>query len=225
MKIATWNIERLQHKSKLDTILQVLAALQADILVLTETDSRIELKHYQNMISSSNLFAINSDNYKSTENRISLYTNYEILNRLETYDKYTSLCVELKTPFGNLIVYGTIIGIYGNRHTHFKSDLSKQLLDYEKCSKMGNLCVIGDFNISFSDNYYFTNDGRNQLNHFFDKNKLTILTQESKNCIDHIAISTAFCEGFAKEIGEWNIDKKLSDHKGICVSLSPIVPV
>ena len=37
--------------------------------------------------------------------------------------------------------------------------------------------------------------------------------------IDHIAISENFITNMETEIGEWNLDKKLSDHKGIYVEL------
>ncbi|MEN9488259.1 MAG: hypothetical protein RL494_524, partial [Bacteroidota bacterium] len=40
MKIANWNIERLKNSSKLDEITQILTDLDAEILVLTETDNR-----------------------------------------------------------------------------------------------------------------------------------------------------------------------------------------
>lgn len=42
MKIATWNVERLKHQSSLDKIISDIDAVQADILVLTETDERIK---------------------------------------------------------------------------------------------------------------------------------------------------------------------------------------
>ncbi len=48
MKIATWNVERLKHSSKLEEIISKIEELEADILVLTETDSRIKLKNYKN---------------------------------------------------------------------------------------------------------------------------------------------------------------------------------
>jgi len=37
--------------------------------------------------------------------------------------------------------------------------------------------------------------------------------------IDHIAISEGFISNMETEIGEWNLDKKLSGHKGIYVEL------
>ena len=41
MKIATWNIERLKHKSHLNTLKADCNRVGADILVLTETDQRL----------------------------------------------------------------------------------------------------------------------------------------------------------------------------------------
>jgi len=220
MKIANWNVERLKHYAKIDEISQILTDLDAEILVLTETDNRICLKNYKNSVSTNLLTEIEPKNYKKTENRVTIYSKYEILRQFETFDKYTSLCVELKTEFGNLVIYGTIIGIYGNRNENFTNDLTKQIADFDKYSKDGNFCVAGDYNISFSDNYYFTNLGRNELDKTFDKNNLTLLTRTQKECIDHISISSSFVKDLKSEINEWNIDKKLSDHKGIYVYLT-----
>ena len=219
MKIATWNVERLKHQSKLDKINVLIEGINADILVLTETDSRIKPLSFRNRIDTPKLTEIDPKHYAATENRISIFTNYEIVEQFETYDKYTSLCVELKTELGNLKVYGTIIGIYGNRNKAFNTDLKKQMDDFERLSQANNFCLIGDFNISFSDNYYFTNFGRDELNKSFDKNNLELVTRQKKECIDHIAISKKFIKNAEMEIIEWNERKTLSDHKGIYMNL------
>ena len=122
MKIATWNVERLKHKSKLEQINSIIDELCADILVLTETDERIKPSNFKCRIDTPMLTEIDAKNYAETENRISIFTNYEIVEQFETYDKYKSLCVELKTELGNLKIYGTIIGIYGNRNVNFNID-------------------------------------------------------------------------------------------------------
>jgi hypothetical protein len=119
-----------------------------------------------------------------------------------------------------MIIYGTIIGIYGNRNKNFNADLSQQIIDYQKLSKGKNFCLIGDYNTSFADNYYFTNNGRNELNNLFKECKLNLLTGDIPECIDHIAISERFTTNLETEFGEWNSDKKLSDHKGIYVDLT-----
>ena len=63
-----------------------------------------------------------------------------------------------------MLVYGTIIGIYGNRHPSFQQSLVQQLDDIKRLSNSGiPLCVCGDFNCSFSDGYYFTKQGRETL--------------------------------------------------------------
>ena len=85
-------------------------------------------------------------------------------------------------------------------------------------SKNKNLCVIGDYNITFSDNYYFTNFGRNELKKSFEENEIENYTQDLKETIDHIAISKKFNGDFKIETTEWNIDKKLSDHKGVSIN-------
>lgn len=219
MKIATWNIERLKHKSELNKIINLIEEQDADILVLTETDSRIILPNFKYRIDTPKLKEIEPSNYLETENRVSIFTNYEIEQQFETFDKYTSLCIELKTEVGNLKVYGTIIGIYGNRNENFRLDLAKQIDDFERLSKDNNLCIVGDYNISFADNYFFTNWGRNELNKSFNRNNLDIITKQREKCIDHIAISKPLTVEKQICINEWNQDFKLSDHKGIMAHL------
>lgn len=221
MKIATWNVERLKHSSKLEEIISKIEELEADIFVLTETDSRIKLPNYTNCISTTAPLQSDFIKYKDTENRVTIYTNYEIVQQYPTYDVDTALCVELKTALGNLIIYGTIIGIYGNRNENFNIDLSQQLIDFEKFSKDKNLCVVGDYNISFRDNHYFTNYGRDKLDESFETNGLEIVTRNKEKCIDHISISKKFISNYDIKIKEWNeVKPTLSDHKGILVELT-----
>lgn len=216
MKIATWNIERLRYKNNLSEIIDRCKQVNADILVLTETDSRINLD-YKSCISTTP--PKEGNYYKLTETRVSIYTNYQIVKQYATFDEHTAVCVELKTEVGNLIVYGTVIGIYGNRDNSFIPDLLCQIRDIERLVKENNICFVGDFNCSFADNYYFTKDGRAALEDVFLRNNITLLTREKPECIDHIAISSMIAADLSRETTEWNCDKKLSDHKGIAVEL------
>lgn len=125
MKIATWNVERLKHK--LDEIIYSCEQTKADILVLTETDQRIEL-NYRNCFHTSMVSEIQPKNYKNTENRVSIYTNYKCVHQYATFDKYTAICIELETA-----------------------------MDFKRLSQNANsLCICGDYNCSFEDNYYYT---------------------------------------------------------------------
>lgn len=216
MKIATWNVERLKHFRQLDRIILACHTIRADILVLTETDERIVLP-YRHCFFSAPLTDNNPVYYKNTERRIAIYTDYDCVGTHTTYDDKTALCVVLETERGCLSVYGTIIGILGR--ASFMEDLKNQMDDINRITSSNyNLCFCGDYNCSFSDNYFFTNQGRDTLLKTFDKNGLSLLTAAQSQCIDHIAVSSCFCNGTVPIIEEWNIDKCLSDHKGITVS-------
>lgn len=217
MIIATWNIERLKHKKDIDKILNACDQIKADILVLTETDKQVQ-PDYKYCFETPSPYEINPSLYKPTENRVSVFTNYRCIRQYETYDKYTSICIELETEKGNLTVYATIMGIYRNRHPTFKEDLLKQTADFKNIAAGGkNLCIIGDFNCSFADNYYFTTFGRNTLLKSFEENKIRLLTGYKRECIDHIAISQSFIKNSEPQVKEWNENKVLFDHKGIFV--------
>ena len=220
MRIATWNIERLKHKKSLEQILLACEQTQADILVLTETDHRVRLD-YPYSFHSPPLTGIQPTFYSPTENRVSIYTNYPCVRQHKTYDEYTTLCVELETEKGRLLVYGTIIGIYGNRRPSFQQSLVQQLNDIKQLSDSGiPLCICGDFNCSFSDGYYFTKQGRETLLRTFSDYDIELLTKNEAKCIDHIAVSKRFISNSGIQIAEWNQDKLLSDHKGIAVCFS-----
>ena len=217
MKIATWNVERLKKKKYLPEIISEIEKINADILILTETDSQISPENYPYKIETKPLILVNSL-AKITENRVSIFSKFPIVEVFETYDYFTSCSVEIETPFGKLVVYGTIVGILGNRNQQFIPDLKKQLNDLQKFSDK-SICFVGDFNCSFSDNYYYTNEGRNLFNENFKSLNLKNITEKIPENIDHIVISEKFIERFKIKISEFNLDKKLSDHKGIVAEL------
>jgi endonuclease/exonuclease/phosphatase family metal-dependent hydrolase len=228
MKIATWNLERLKHKKNLIHIVDAIKDINADILVLTEYDEQVKLDFLYpeatDFIQEDSFGEKLNIEYKSTERRVKIFSRYEILHKIETFNKYTSVCVELKTPKGNLIVYGTIIGILGNRHKNFNEDLAAQIEDFKRFGFKANFCVAGDFNISFSDNHYFTHHGRDALNEVFKELDMEIPTASLKGNIDHIAISNAFLQNQTPLPKLWNEKTTkaippLSDHMGVWVEV------
>ena len=216
MKIATWNIERLKPRKRLPLILEEIAKASPDILVLTEANSDVNLPYFTSKVMSAPLYGTE---YRETEHRTIIYSKYKLIGNLSTYDDKTAICPVFETPLGPLAVYGTIIGIHGNRRRSFQEDLEKQLSDYDRIAKEMPICIAGDFNMSFSDNYYFTKSGRNQLNDCFAQNNLVNLTVELPEAIDHIVVSESFVNNRPSKLTEWNLDKSLSDHKGVCVEL------
>jgi len=219
MRIATWNVERLKHHKDKDRMLQEIENARADILVLTETDTRL-MPDYLYCYQTPLLIGEQPIYYADTENRVSIYSKYECVRQYETYDGNTAICVELATGQGNLLVYGTIIGILGNRGPDFIPDLKAQMSDIRRLTEDGDrICVIGDYNLSFDDCWYYTKEGRRLINETFLECHITILTKDRSECIDHIAMSDSFTNKVVA-IDEWNYDKSLSDHKGIVVEIN-----
>ena len=220
MKILTWNVERLEKKEN-KKILAKLCEFGADIIVLTETNSILDLGENYNCVSTKSLFANYDDvNYKSGENRTSIWTKYKIVKHFKTFDNYTSICSEIETEIGKLKVYGTIIGIFGGIGKRFESDLKGQLKDFEKFEPEESNCIIGDLNVFFSGYSYPSLFARKVLNETFEKLKMENLTAEITENVDHIIISKEFIKDRKIEIDTWNSDKKLSDHIGICITIT-----
>ena len=71
MKIATWNVERLKHVDQIDTMESLCRDAVANILVLTETDSRIH-PDYKYCIETPKAKDIIPGLFKDTENRVSM---------------------------------------------------------------------------------------------------------------------------------------------------------
>lgn len=222
MKIATWNVERLKHVKDKDRLLSVIRDVSADILVLTETDERLK-PAYPYCWQTPLLKDVRPDLYKDTEHRISIFTKYKCIAEHPTFDKYTSLCAELETEYGSLLIYGTIMGIFGNRDKSFMPDLEEQMQDIRRFCEAGhNICVIGDYNLSFSDNYYYTKRGRECVLQNFENSHIFMMTGHRAECIDHIALSDDYMYNgnlIVTSVNEWNEDKNLSDHKGIVIEI------
>lgn len=218
MKILTWNIERPKTENQL--IINKLEEFDADIIILTETNSAIKLKEKYKSIATETLESgFDGVKYEIGENRTTIWTKYKIVNQKQTFDNFTSVCAEIETPKGLLNVYGTIIGVFGGIGKRFKKDLEKQLLDFENISKENFVCIAGDLNVTFSGRVYPSHDARNKLNLAFEKLELENLTSEIENNVDHILISKSLVESRNVNIETWNQDKKLSDHIGICVTI------
>lgn len=218
MRIVTWNLERL-IKRKNQLLLDKLVDINADILVLTETNSIIKLENYTCI--STDQLPINFDNikYAAGENRVSILTKYKTTTRHKTFDSFTTVCTDIETPFGLLTVYGSIIGVFANWQPRFDNDLNGQLVDFGKIFPGRHVCFAGDLNITFSGRPWPSNKARQTLVEAFDKFGLTNTTANIADTVDHIVLSSDFLVNKHLEIETWNTDKKLSDHVGHLLTL------
>ncbi len=213
MRIATWNLERL-IKRKTELVLDKLVDINADILVLTETNSIIQLENYTCI--STDILPTDFDNikYAAGENRVSILTKYKTTTRHTTFDSFTTVCTDIETPFGQLAVYGSIIGVFANRQPRFDNDLYGQLADFGKIFPGRQVCFAGDLNVTFSGRPWPSNKARQTLVDAFDKFGLSNATANIADTVDHIILSKDYIHNKHLEIETWDTDKKLSDHVG-----------
>lgn len=219
MKILTWNIERLK-RNKDQLILEKLSEIDADILILTETSSKINLGKEYSFISTKALPPdFDGINYRNGENRVTIWTKFRIIALHDTYDTYTSVCADIETPIGLLTVYGTIMGVFGGKGARFESDLQEQLADIEKISVRNNFCIAGDLNVTFSGYAYPSHKARLILTEKFNTLSLINTTASIEDSVDHIILSHNILNDREVKISTWNTVKELSDHIGICVTI------
>jgi endonuclease/exonuclease/phosphatase family metal-dependent hydrolase len=231
LKVATWNLGRptLASKAKNDSILKTLRDVDADILVLTETNACIDLSDRYTSFSTTCLFqslAIGKEQYKPGENRVTIWSKLAGRRRVDVCNSHSAVCAQIMTDFGELNVYGTVIGIYGKgrgktepplSRTDFETTLDIQLGDWERLAELGSICVAGDFNLSFSDSYYVTRQHRQRVLECFERLDMTVPTKDLRHNIDHIALSKGFLGSVHCEPRAW--PKSVSDHQRVCLTI------
>jgi hypothetical protein len=244
LKIAAWNVMRpTTSSSRAANVIGELNKVDADILILTETNSCIDLSNrYQTCIDTSCLFgsiSIGTGPYRQGENRVTIWSKFHGQRRSDMCNSHSGVCALLKCDeWGDLNVYGTILGIYGkNRGKHepklpktdFETAVEVQIMDWLRLASLGNLCVAGDYNTSLrtplQGDTYISPFGRERIDGCFKQLNIQTLTRDIPNNVDHISLSEKFLKGFNPQ-PQWEIwnsvrDKtRFSDHMGVCVTLT-----
>ncbi|GHV00477.1 hypothetical protein FACS189483_10590 [Spirochaetia bacterium] len=239
MRIASWNIERPRIDKGLDKnlfIIELIKEINPDILFLTETNSIID---FSPDYFKSQTTPLPEDyehcTYYDGENRVTIFSKYKFIDTsFDTYDSYTSVCGEVVTPFGNLILYGSIIGSFGpvgpENMKYFQKDLVGQQKDIRKLSEKGNLCYSGDFNMLFSSDWYrdgYPKEAVRDMNCFFEETYLVNKTGQNKDCAIHIVLSEDFIKELEvkyqrlqiKGISFDHIKGRISDHDLVLIDI------
>lgn len=222
MKLSLWNLMRPTSKtvSRNSIFLDTLTSPDPDIIILTETNSIINLGSQYNSISTTPLPQLYENiKYQPGENRVTIYSKYPIIQQIQTADSYSSVCAEIASPFGPLIIYGTIIGSLGGMLDPFKSDLEKQTADLMQISQLGNICFCGDLNISFSGRPYPSKIVQHKVSDLFDQLSLTNQTKDFNDSALHAVFSNSFLENKKVKKEIQHFDKKITDHSLISVTI------
>lgn len=214
MKILSWNVKRPKAGEKrVSEILELILSQNADLVFLTETNSILNLPNYYKIQSREVEGNYKGIDFKKGENQISIFSKFPISNEIETYSDFSAVCGSAKTDWGDLILYGSVIGFLGGRTHHFKQDLAQQKEELIQLNLKGNVCFSGDLNISFSGHPYPSKVVRNEMLDFFEELNLEILTKSIENSAIHIVISKEFIQNKMIKIAEIEVDIKVSDHK------------
>ncbi len=188
-KIANWNLERPKKgTNKTNLALKKISEINADIFVFTETSEAINLEPIYKSVKS-----IPFDK-NPNEQWIAIWSKWEIKKEIKTFDNKRTTCGLIKTPFGDLIIYGTIIpyhmaGVSGNRYEFsgykpwelHEEDIIRQSNDWKIIQSKNRdipFLVIGDFNQTRDElpKGYGTKNGRELLTKKLKETKLNCLT-------------------------------------------------
>ncbi|WP_224485416.1 endonuclease/exonuclease/phosphatase family protein [Robertkochia aurantiaca] len=188
-RIATWNLERPKpNREKTRLALHAIKVLDPDILVLTESSDAVDLPGYH---------MVSADSFpdKPDEQWVAICSKWPVVKQIPTLDSCRTCCAVVKTPFGKITVYGTIIpyhmaGVNGSRYEdrgykawqwHYK-DIADQGMDWQRIIKAHPeypFFVVGDFNQTRDGEKggYGTIKGRKLLAETFDSLELRCLTE------------------------------------------------
>lgn len=238
-RIATWNLERPKQNgwTKNQRRLNKIHEIDADVWVLTETNAAIDLQGDYEPIASSAC-----EHHEAGENLSTIWSRWKVLRSLATFDPNYAVCAEIDSPFGAMIVYGTVItyandkGISGTakRWEEHRRSIQHHHEDWLRIQKQYPnhlMCIAGDFNQSRDHSgWYEEKQSVQMLSAALGKLSLVCMTEEnfrttiglSRSTVDHICLSESLVP-YKVKVGAWERttpeNEKMSDHSGVFVDL------
>jgi hypothetical protein len=238
-KISTWNIERPSPNTrKTGLAIKKILEENSDIIILTETSNAVDL-------SSVYPYLISTKSYERTptEQWVTIWSKWQIIEQLKTVDDKRTVCGIIQTPFGKVILYGTIIpyhmaGVSGIRY----GNLNYKTWEYHEkdlYNQSKNWSELKNDNQELPARYngigYGTKKVREILTQILQELEMTCITEidfsknylttdpikgKTRNNIDHICVSNSLIDKFKDyNVGAWNHftenGQYMSDHNGI----------
>lgn len=237
MKIATWNVERpkINGWTRNPRIIAKLREENADLWILTETNAAISPG--EDFFSAATLPELKYHNLG--ESYATIWTRWPMLRNIKTYSAEMAVCVEVKSPIGPMIVYGSII-TYANdkgpqgtsgRWGEHKKAIIEHCKDWKRIRAAfpnHHFVAAGDYNQSRDGSgWYEDAKSVELLSDAFTDNDLRCVTDkiklvESRSTIDHICISKSM-DTLPLTVTGWegrnNKGERLSDHNGVVMTL------
>ena len=250
LRVATWNLER-PGKTRPDRprrIVEIIQKINADIWILTETNEIVVPGSDYQGVASTPVDGL----HRSGENWTTIWSRFPVIGVIATHAPEIAVCVEIDSPVGPLVVFGTVLPYHADRvaregyrgwQSHYESipmhgaDWRKIRGDYPSHC----ICVAGDFNQSRDERrwdgrlWYGTQKGRTMLTRTLIDCDLACVTEEdfvatgkltTRSSIDHICIDKQHAAS-GRAVGAWepfdSEGNRLSDHNGVWVDLGASV--
>ncbi|MEW6563593.1 MAG: endonuclease/exonuclease/phosphatase family protein [Pseudomonadota bacterium] len=247
LRIATWNLDHASNsKRPIQRQIEAIMRMAPDILVLTETCAQVDLSPYGYSVQYTQ-----PNEYKKYY--AAIWSRFPIVHQHETSDPELTVCAQIASSLGDVLVYGTIITYHGDKGPDQKSPAWAE--HYKAIGVQGNdwarlraqaalpMIVAGDFNQTRdgSSRTYGTAHGRGLLTEQLARSGLVCLTTENfgdtgklkvdqridraRNNIDHICVTENVFE--IGDVGAWDHFAEdgayLSDHNGVYVDIAECV--
>lgn len=239
MQIGTWNVEYAAGVEKNAKRMGILRANPADIWILTETHDDLDLSETHKPVHSAQ-----RPTGRPGARWVSIWTTFEILQRIDVVDAERTVAAMLNTPLGLMIVYGTVLPWHSDRGrnapgvevpywSEHHREIPRQAAEWSGLRvRHGDalLCVAGDLNMSVNGpHYYGTKLGRSLLSEAMDANRLTCVTSTDRlppgalkhPPIDHVLLSDDHATT-TRVASAWEGTQhgaRLSDHSGLVVDV------
>jgi endonuclease/exonuclease/phosphatase family metal-dependent hydrolase len=244
-RIATWNLDHASNKSRpAEEQFKKINAIDADIWVLSETCDRVDLSRVGYKSATPYL----RNRYNNFWTTVWVRDPFSIGTSIVSHDGETVTCVELETPRGALIVYGTILTWRDDRGATGKSAawaehhnaIEAHGNDWARLRTLHSgkpLIVAGDFNQTRdASRKYCSTDSIERLTEQLERNHLVCITEEDfgkagklaidprkgyyRHNIDHICLTAPLQ---SSNIGAWDHfsgKHYLSDHNGVLADVT-----
>ena len=241
MKIATWNVKRPYPRSRKNPKrIRLLLELNADIIVLTETHSAIDLGSRY----SGHQTEPSYRKPRPGEAVAAVWINtdrYRIVSQIPTSDPTEAICLEIESEDKRYLVYGSILPYHGAKAKDGEAkvwDLHKKAIEWHKedWKQLRKdfpdhvLITAGDYN-QHRDGVgkYGTKEVRDLLTKALLESGLACVTEIDlvengklkRSNIDHICVPSEFKPKVTKvDAWEGTVERdELSDHSGVWIDI------
>lgn len=245
LRIATWNLDRpgARRKFRVADQVKVLDAIEADILILTETHEVVR----PTALTYSFASECEPGYHVPGEGCAAIWSRFPLVKiDSQEENRYLTVCAEIRDhpDVGNVIVYGTIITYGGDgvrerqaepwaRHRAAIKSQAAEWANLRQCYPNHLMVIAGDFNENLnSKRWYGLKIAKDEIRAALDANDLQCLTAAeeiqsmagdgvlSRCTVDHLCTSTANVQLLDVRRWEGKVrDVSLSDHNGVVADI------